>query len=119
MRACALGFIAAATLVSSQADACTVGRFWMQWGDNTETTMSVDKGSSCAVRVGSGGASRIDSARVSAPPSRGVVRIDGSNGSNYRPSANYSGKDEFSVTLCGSDRGRSGCSTLRVRVTVN
>lgn len=111
------GFLA--VVFSAQADACVVGGFRTQWGETAETTMSVDRGKGCAILMNTGGQSSFQRVYISKQPKHGVAEIRTANSPGYRSRPNFTGQDEFEATLCGSDRGRSGCSILRVRVTVN
>ncbi len=115
-------YILGATLalaVTSQADACSVGPFNTVWGQNTETTMSVERGKGCAILVRTNATSVFDRVYISKQPRNGKAEMRPSNSPGYRSNPNFTGQDEFAATLCGRDRDRSGCSVLRVRVTVN
>lgn len=98
--------------------ACQVPPHRFVFGSELELDVEITGGTRCPITVRLGANSSAQSNRISSPPANGMARTSGAAGVLYQPRVGFTGKDAFAFTVCGSGGGRSGCSTVRVRVTV-
>jgi hypothetical protein len=98
--------------------ACEISAHRFVFGADTELDVTITGGTRCPITVRLGAKSTAQSNRISSPPSNGTARTSGAAGVLYQPKAGFTGRDAFAFMVCGGGGGRSGCSTVRVRVTV-
>ncbi len=106
-------------LLSSQAEAaCEVTPFRFLPGSDSDVVLTVTAGSRCNVTIRAAARTSFNSNKISSPPANGLARTNGTAGASYQPRAGFKGSDAFAFTVCYTSLGRPGCSTLRVRVTI-
>jgi len=105
-------------LEPASAATCEVYRNRLAFTADTNVDMIVLSGKDCRVRFPLADKVQIDSNEVTARPRYGGVRTDGTSGAYYRSNPGYRGQDQFTFTLCGVEGDKSGCSNIRVKVTV-
>ncbi len=119
----AFAFAAALATISmlavAEAASCRFLPFRLFIAAAAVTSMNVESGKDCLVGIPSDGSFMLESNRITAPPGHGGARPNGVAGAFYRSNPGYRGKDAFAFTLCGSDNGKPGCATVRVRVYVH
>lgn len=113
-----LAAVAALTLTSRAEAACQVSPHRFVFGFDTEIDVEITGGTRCPITVRLGAQSTAQSNRITNPPANGIARTSGAAGVLYQPRAGFTGRDAFAFLVCGRGAGRSGCSTVRVRVTV-
>jgi len=119
MRTIALAATIAVLMLTARAEAaCEVSQHRFTFGSDVDLDVEITGGTRCPITVRIGAKSKAQSNRISSPPTNGTVRTSGAAGVLYQPKAGFTGKDAFAFAVCGSGGGRSGCSTVRVRVTV-
>jgi hypothetical protein len=119
MRTIVLAAAIAALMLTTRAEAaCQVSPHRFVFGSDIELDVEITGGTRCPIAVRLGTKSTARSNRISNPPANGMARTSGAAGVLYQPKAGFSGKDVFAFIVCGSGGGRSGCSTVRVRVTI-
>jgi hypothetical protein len=118
MRGWILGLLFAAAPFS-QADACTSISATLYFGKEAVTTLNVASGESCTRFTRPFTTARLTSLRVTSQPKHGVASFKDGVSPTYRSRPGFKGQDEYLYTVCGAkDTGSSGCSTVRVKVTV-
>jgi hypothetical protein len=105
-------------LAEADAASCRFLPFRFFIAADAATSMNVESGKDCSVRIPSGGSFMLESNRITTSPGHGGARPNGVESTFYRSYPGYRGKDAFAFTLCGSDNGKPGCATVRVRVYV-
>ena len=122
MHKTAFAFAAALATISmlAKADAasCRFLPFRLFIAADALTSINVESGKDCLVSIPSGGSFMLASNEITARPEHGGAKPNGVAGAFYRSNPGYRGKDAFAFTLCGSDNGKPGCATVRVRVYV-
>lgn len=119
MRTIVLAAAIAVLMLTARAEAaCQVSPHRFTFGSDIELEAEIIGGTRCPITVRLGAKSKAQSNRITNPPTNGTVRTSGAAGVLYQPKAGFTGKDVFAFAVCGSGGGRSGCSTVRVRVTV-
>ena len=119
MRTIVLAAALAVLMPTTRAEAaCQVSPHRFVFGSDIELDVEIAGSARCPITVRLGAKSTARSNRITNPPANGTVRTSGAAGVLYQPKAGFTGKDVFAFTVCGSGGGRSGCSTVRVRVTV-
>jgi hypothetical protein len=119
MRTIVLAAAIAVLMLTTRAEAaCQVSPHRFVFGSDTEIDVEMPGGTRCPITVRLGAKSTAQSNRISSPPANGMARTSGAAGVLYQPKAGFTGRDAFAFIVCGSGGGRSGCSTVRVRVTV-
>jgi hypothetical protein len=119
MRTFILALAFALLMSTTHAEAaCQVSLHRFVFGTDIELDVEITGNARCPIAVRIGEKSTARSNRISSPPANGMARTSGAAGVLYQPKAGFTGKDVFAFTVCGSGGGRSGCSTVRVRVTV-
>lgn len=106
-------------MLTSQAEAaCQVSLHRFVFGSDIELDVEITGSARCPITVRLGAKSTAQSNRITNPPTNGTARTSGAAGVLYQSKAGFTGRDAFAFMVCGSGGGRSGCSTVRVRVTV-
>ncbi|HEY8268939.1 MAG TPA: hypothetical protein VIG34_09790 [Xanthobacteraceae bacterium] len=119
MRTIVIAAVIAVLMLTTHAEAaCQVSPHRFVFGSDIELDVEITGGTRCPIAVRIGEKSTARSNRISSPPANGMVRTSGAAGVLYQPKAGFTGKDVFAFAVCGSGGGRSGCSTVRVRVTI-
>lgn len=119
MRTIVLAVALAVLMPTTRAEAaCQVSPHRFVFGSDMELDAEITGGTRCPIAVRLGAKSTTRSNRISSPPANGMVRTSGAAGVLYQPKAGFTGKDVFAFMVCGSGGGRSGCSTVHVRVTI-
>lgn len=114
-----LAAVIAVLMLTTHAEAaCQVSPHRFVFGSDIDLDVEIIGGTRCPITVRLGAKSTAQSNRISSPPANGMARTSGAAGVLYQPKAGFTGKDAFAFVVCGSGAGRSGCSTVRVRVTV-
>jgi len=87
--------------------------------------MTVAQGRHCAVSLLTGnkrypalGGWYLERLNLVQSPSHGSVQVRGLSRYVYAAPNNYSGKDQFTVRLCGHSGAQAGCSNFLVDVTI-
>jgi len=87
--------------------------------------MTVAQGRRCAITIYTGnkrypalGGWYLERLNLAQAPSHGAVRIQGLSHYVYSAPKNYTGKDQFTVRLCGRSGTQEGCSNFLVDVTI-
>ena len=107
-----------ALLAPAEAGPCQVYPFRLVFAADSSATMNAASGKDCPIVVRSEEKFAIDSNAITIPPSHGGAKPKGTAGAYYRSNAGFHGDDIFAFTLCGNDKGKPGCSTVRVKVHV-
>ena len=107
-----------AALAPAEAGPCQVYPFRLVFAADSYTAMNAASGKDCSIVVRSEEKLTIDSNEITNPPSHGGAKAKGNAGAYYRSNPGFHGDDSFAFTLCGSDKGKPGCSTVRVKVHV-
>lgn len=119
MRKIVLAAAIAMLMLTTHAEAaCQVPLHRFVFGSDLELEVDITGGTRCPITVRLGAKSTAQSNRITNPPRSGTARTSGAAGVLYQPKAGFTGRDAFAFMVCGSGGGRSGCSTVRVRVTV-
>ena len=119
MRRVTLAAAIAVLMLATRAEAaCQVSAHRFVFGSELDLDVEITGGTRCPITVRLGAKSTAQSNRISSPPANGMARTSGAAGVLYQPKAGFTGRDAFAFTVCGSGGGRSGCSTVRVRVTI-
>jgi hypothetical protein len=114
----AVGLASLAALAPAEAGPCQVYPFRLVFAADSATTMNAASGKDCPIVARSEEKFAIDSNEITIPPSHGGAKTKGKSGAYYRSNPGFRGGDVFAFTLCGSDKGKPGCSTVRVKVHV-
>jgi len=93
-------------------------QFRFSRNDSVSTSGTSTKGSACTHRFWAGGTSHYTSGAIAARPSHGTLTQSGMLNFRYQPSPGFKGADSYSVKICGSDAGGSGCATVTYNITV-
>ena len=119
MRTIVLAATIAVLMLTAPAEAaCQVPPHRFVFGSELELEVEITGGTRCPITVRLGAKSTAQSNRITNPPANGTARTSGAAGVIYQPKAGFTGRDAFAFTVCGGGGGRSGCSTVRVRVSV-
>jgi len=119
MRTIALAATIAMLMLTTRAEAaCQVSPHRFVFGSDIELDIEITGGTRCPITVRLGAKSKTHSNRITNPPANGTARTSGAAGVLYQPKAGFTGRDALAFLVCGSGGGRSGCSTVRVRITV-
>ena len=105
-------------LAEADAASCRVLPFRLFIAADALTSINVESGKDCLISIPSDGSFMLESNRITAAPEHGGAKPNGVAGAFYRSNPGYRGKDAFAFTLCGSENGKPGCATVRVRVYV-
>lgn len=119
MRKIVLATAIAMLMLTTHAEAaCQVSPHRFTFGSDIELDVEITGGTRCPIAVRLDAKSTAQSNRITNPPANGIARTSGAAGVLYQPRAGFTGKDAFAFLVCGRGAGRSGCSTVRVRVTI-
>lgn len=119
MRTIVLAAAIAVLMPTTRAEAaCQVSPHQFTFGSDIELEAEITGGTRCPITVRLGAKSTAQSNRITNPPANGIARTSGAAGVLYQPRAGFTGRDAFAFLVCGRGAGRSGCSTVRVRVTI-
>jgi hypothetical protein len=115
-----LGLIALAAMTSATLADCRIigGRFSMSQNMSVTSTGVSTKGAGCGMRFASPTAGHFSSIAVTARPSHGALREFGAMSFIYKLVAGFKGVDRYSLRICGTDPGGSGCATVTYEITV-
>jgi hypothetical protein len=110
----------ALTLIADSvaADCQVTGPFFnVDRSDSVGRVMTAERNSPCRTQHSVGGSATLSGIRITEQPRSGRVVLDGA-ATVFTPRQGFTGKDALAVTICGSNRLGSGCSTLKYDVTV-
>jgi hypothetical protein len=86
-------------------------------GVETNTKMSISRGSSCPIWVRTGNV-LVDEMVIVQAPTNGLLRTRGRTGVVYRPADRLTGEDSFAFKVVGRDGAVEKTTIVRVSVNV-
>ena len=122
MRAGALAlaiFTAAIVPFPANAVMCEVFRRPIALGQDATVEMITESGKDCRIKFNRSEVFEVETSELSARPLHGGARVQPPLGAYYRSNPKFRGRDHFIFTLCGTERGQNGCSSVYVKVVVH
>ena len=109
----------AATTSAALADCSRIGvRFHFSQNESVATNGTSTRGSACTHRFWVSGTSHYTSGAIASAPAHGKLSQSGMLSFRYQPSPGFKGDDRYSLKICGTDGGGSGCVTVTYNITV-
>ena len=111
--------MAAIAPVAANAAVCEVFRRPITLGQDATIEMITESGKDCRIKFNRNEAFDVETSELSARPLYGGARVQPPLGAYYRSNPKFRGRDHFIFTLCGTQGGKNGCSSVYVKVVVH